>query len=315
MCRLTSPPVPETLTCSFPSQSSFNALLEGLILSTRSRIKMDKNTHISRVYLYIIYVCFGLLSQASTKTPTTLDRALQKSSGLQEILNLQHILTNSNSAIQQLIPELHNNRNQAHVMWAQVFQVLPIVLPIWPTYIYARSTVSMWLSRTSMFFGSCTGQTAHWEQKAGEAFSKDLVLVVMRIWNRNMSMFESPYKSIKLRLAEFSSHFCCHVEMVGNYCWWKDIYLIWYHCHHAFIVWEPIPSGCLWLVARCLHSECPCSKRSWADIGSEVKMPSMTICLFEEMVSSRLFNADGLPILIGAYGVLLLLGQASHESP
>ena len=44
-------------------------------------------------------------------------------------------------------------------------------------------------------------------------------------------------------------------------------------------------------------------------------MPSMTICLFEEMVSSRLFNADGLPILIGAYGVLLLLGQASHESP
>lgn len=112
-----------------------------------------------------------------------------------------------------------------------------------------------------------------------------------------------------------SSHFCCHVEMVGNYCWWKDIYLTWYQCHHAFIVWEPIPSGCLWLVATCLHPECPCSKRSWADIGSEVKMPSMTICLFEEMVSSRLFNADGLPILIGAKGVLLLLGQASHESP
>ena len=37
------PPVPETLTCSFPSQSPFNALLEGLVLNTRSGIKMDKN--------------------------------------------------------------------------------------------------------------------------------------------------------------------------------------------------------------------------------------------------------------------------------
>ena len=279
---------------------------------------MDKNTYISRVYLYVymyIYIFYFFclfwftitsIHKNTYHTWQSTTKIFWPARDLEPPAYPDNKLQLSNSATHPRTPQQQKpGSRDVSTSW----KVLPILCPS-DLHTSMLSTVKPCGFKELLCFSGPALDRVHIENRR-------LAKPSPRIssWNSNMSILESPCKSIKLRLAEFSSHFCCHVEMVGNYCWWKDIYLTWNHCHHAFIVWEPIPSGCLWLVATCLHPECPCSKRSWADIGSEVKMQSMTICLFEEMVSRRLFNADGLPILIGAYGVLLLLGQASHESP